>query len=157
MRYHLIDELRWPCAAFVGAQNAFGAFLRFQQGNIEELHKLIFGEEALDWLEAEQPELLRDMLEWMSLMLLPKRQPDTPVPKLKTLDELKTYMETGMQTWHDMAFTKGETKGRSEGEVTGQLKEARGAIALILKTRFGGVSPETVESLEAIDQLGRSA
>jgi hypothetical protein len=88
MRYHLIDEMRWPCAAFVGVKNALGLFLRLQQSDPDEVRQLILEEEALDWLEREQPELLRDLLEWMGLVLLP-RQTNTTAQKLKTLDEMK--------------------------------------------------------------------
>ncbi len=151
MRYHLISELRWPCSAFVGVQNALAAFLRLQQSGPEAIRDLVLEEEALDWLEQENPDLLRDLLDWMSLVLLPRRQPNTPIPKFKTLDELKTYMEKDMETWSDMLMAK----GRSEGESHGRVKEAREAIVLVLNERFGSTPKEVLEKLETIDKLTR--
>ncbi len=151
MRYHLVDELRWPCSAFVGVKNALAAFLRLEQSDPEAIRELVLEEGALDWLEKENPDLLRDLLDWVSLVLLPRRQPDTPIPKLKTLDELKTYMEKDMETWSEMLVAK----GRGEGETEGRVKEARQAIVLVLNARFGSTPPEILSKLESIDELTR--
>ncbi len=155
MRYHLIDELRWPCSAFVGVKNALAAFLQLQQSGPEAIRDLVLEEEVLDWLEQESPDLLRDLLDWMSLVLLPRRQPDTPIPKFKMLDELKTYMEKDMETWSDMLMAKGEAVGLARGESQGRVKEAREAIVLVLNARFGSTPAEILEQLAAIDALTR--
>ena len=147
MRYHLIDELRCPCSAFVGAQNAVAAFLRLEQSDPRTIRELVLEERALDWLEQESPDLLCDLLDWLSLVLLPRRQPQTPIPKFETLDELETYMEKDMETWSEMLTAKGETEGR--------LKEARQAIVLVLNTRFGSTPPEIPTKLALINDLPR--
>ena len=121
MRDILIDELRWPCSDFVGVRNAVATFLRLQQSDPRQIRELILDELALDWIEEENEPLLRDLLEWISLVLLPKRQPGTPIPEFKTLNELKSYMEKDMETWSDMLRAEGRTEGLAMGETKGQV------------------------------------
>ena len=86
----------------MGLRNAVAAFLRLQQSSPQEMRELVLEERVLDWIEEQDEPLLRDLLEWMSLVLLPQRQRDVAVPKFKALDELKGYMEKDMESWNDM-------------------------------------------------------
>jgi hypothetical protein len=100
--------------------------------------------EELDWIDEESPELMTDLLEWMELALLPLRQPKTPVPELKTLDELKNYMETDMESWSEMLQARGKAEGIILGEVLGEVKgEVKGkadVILLLIEQKFGALS-----------------
>ena len=65
----------------------------------------------------------------------------------KTLDELKTYMETDMETWSEVLIARGRSEGKTEG--------VREAIVLVLNARFGSTPPAILEKLESIDDLDR--
>jgi len=141
MRYFLIDELRWPCSVFAGVRNAVATFLRLQQSDPRQIRELVLDELALDWIEEENEPLLHDLLEWLSLVLLPQRAPDAPVPKFKSLNELKGYMEKDMETWSDMLRAEGRTEGQLLGEARGRdfgRTEGQAAVILsLIEEKFG--------------------
>ncbi len=151
MRYLLIDESRWPREKLLAAgRNAAATFLRLHQSDPQEIQKLVLEESGLDWIDNEDEELMRDLLAWIGLVLLPSRAPETPVPELRTLDELKYYMEKDMETWSEMLLKKGRTEGQIEASQT--------AILLLARRRFETLPAgfeERIRAIRDLDQLYR--
>ncbi len=118
---------------FPEAPGTFGPKWLRQSGP-EEIRELILKEQALDWIEQEDEILMRDLLTWMSLVLLPERRPDTPVPGFDSLAELKTFMEKDMETWSDILLNKGRAEG--EAILLLRLMESKyGPVAEAVKTQ----------------------
>ena len=142
MRYMVIDEKRWPQDQMAPLNVVSGIIRTEQSSGVREL------DEALELFDAAAPEspenksLRRDLLAWLSKVVLPSRVEGLDVPKLKDLYEFKTYMETNMHSWSAQWKEEGLQQGLEQGLVQGLEK----SILALLETKFGAESAESALS-----------
>ena len=79
--------------------------------------------------------------------MLPQRQPQVPVPKFKSLNELKSYMEKDMETWSDLLRAEGEAEGLTKGEAEGRAM----VMLSLLEEKFGAVGESVKSQVRAAD------
>ncbi|MEM7583344.1 MAG: Rpn family recombination-promoting nuclease/putative transposase [Acidobacteriota bacterium] len=156
LRYCLIDEKRLPLEMLEALQgNIVAGIARVEQDHgAAQLAQMV--ENFARWLESpEQRELRRDVLAWLSKVVLPARIPGTEVPELRDLEEFKTYLEVKMQPWTEQwreeGIRLGTERGREEGFRLGRLEGERAFFRRLLKTKFGALDARAEQHIRVAD------
>ncbi|MEM7582203.1 MAG: Rpn family recombination-promoting nuclease/putative transposase [Acidobacteriota bacterium] len=168
LSYCLIDEKRLPLELLESLlDNIVAGIARVEQDHgAAHLSRMVAN--FARWLESpEHSELRRDVLAWLSKVVLPARIPGAEVPELKDLEEFRTYLEVKMQPWTDQwrdegirlgteqgreeGIRLGTERGRREGERTGKLKGERELLRRLLQTRFGRLDDAVDQRIQKAD------
>ncbi|MEM7585496.1 MAG: hypothetical protein AAF560_19050, partial [Acidobacteriota bacterium] len=147
LRYCLIDEKRLPLDMLESLRdNVVAGIARVEQDH-GAAHLMQMVERFARWLESpEQNALRRDVLAWLSKVVLPARVPGAEVPELRDLEEFKTYLEVKMQPWTEQWRDEGREEGRREGERLGNELFLR-----LMTGKFGSLDTATVRRIQAAD------
>ncbi|MEM7588125.1 MAG: Rpn family recombination-promoting nuclease/putative transposase [Acidobacteriota bacterium] len=138
MRYFLVDEKRLPLETLEDLlENTVAGIARIEQNHGPEYLRTMV-EHFAQWLDhPEHRDLRRDMLAWLSKVVLPARSPGAEVPELQNFAEFRTYLEDTMQTWNErwvaegreeglrMGLQQGRREGRQEGRREGRQEGRR--------------------------------
>ncbi len=155
LRYAVIDERRLSLES-LDEDNVVSGIVRAEQASrSEELDR------ALQLFEAVVPEspdnqsLRRDLLAWLSKVVLPSRIQGIELPRLADLYEFRTYMENHMHSWSDQwkeeglqegiqrGMQQGVQQGRKEGLQQGRSEGFEASLCELLAAKFG---PDSVEA-----------
>ncbi|MEM7582465.1 MAG: Rpn family recombination-promoting nuclease/putative transposase [Acidobacteriota bacterium] len=126
LRYGLIDEKRLPLEMLEQlVDNVVAGIARVEQDHgVAHLTQMV--ENFARWLESpDQRELRRDVLAWLSKVVLPARVPGTEVPELQDLEEFRTYLEVKMQPWTEQWAAQGREEGLRLGTEQGREEGLR--------------------------------
>ena len=145
MRYHLIDEKRWPSTdleSLIG--NVVAGMARAEQATKpQELAQVV--SDFAEWLEKPRnSQLRRDLLAWLTKVVLPARAPDRAIEAIHDLHDFQGFLEANsMQTWAEIlkeegreeGLEKGLEKGRQEGVKLGEMA----VLERLLRLKFGSI------------------
>lgn len=102
-------------------------------------------EALLKWLkQPEHRELQRSFASWLRNVLLPLRMPGVEIPEMVDLEEVKTMLADRVVEW----TREWKREGFEEG-----LLEARKVLVQHIEERFGPLSEELLDRLEAVDSV----
>ena len=141
MRYLVIDEKRWSTEE-LAPDNVVSGMIRAEQAQSpEDLESAIAALGAcIDDADDGGP-LRRDLVAWLSKVVLPNRVQDLEVPTLADLYEFRTYLETNMHSWSEQWEAAGRQKGRQEGHregrQEGRQEGRREALLSLIQLKFG--------------------
>ena len=137
LRYVVIDEKRWPQDQMAPGNVVSGIIRAEQATKPEELEQALrlFEEAAPDSMQNKS--LRRDLLAWLSKVVLPSRVQGAEVPGLEDLYEFKTYMETNMGSWSDQWKEEGLQEGLEQGIALGMEQGMEKSLLDLLITKFG--------------------
>ena len=173
MRYAVIDERRFPLES-LPADNFVSVLISAEQGtSIEDFEStLSLLASCLSEGSEDSRRLGRDIVAWLSRVVLPRRIPDTEIPELQRFDEFQTYVEANMQTWTEQwkaegvaeGMQKGIQQGRQEGIRQGMQKGMRDGktelLTSLIRSKFGvDAASDLGERFDAasLDELDRWA
>lgn len=149
LRYCLIDEKRLPLGELESLENVAAAICRVERDVGPEYLARIVGE-LIEWLQGpERQQLRRDLITWLTKVVMPEQLGGAPFPAVTGLDEFKTVLESNMQTWSERWFSQGRLTGREEGRVA----ERADSLLWFLKYKFGELDPATVTRVQAADAV----
>ncbi len=140
LKYLLLDEGAIDESGPLALQNLAAALFRLEksrtpQDMIEAIAALV------NWLQApKQASIRRSFAVWIRRVLLPSRLPDTQLPEVGDLLEIKTMLAETVMDWTQQWLEQGLVKGRQEGVQQGEFH----LLQRLLTRRFGAL-PENVQ------------
>ncbi|MEM7585288.1 MAG: Rpn family recombination-promoting nuclease/putative transposase [Acidobacteriota bacterium] len=156
MRYWLIDEKRLHLAELEElADNMVAGIARVEQNHgTAYLSEMVA--ELARWLDGpEQKDLRRDVVAWLSKVILPAQVPGAAVPELGRLAEFQTYLEANMQTWSEKwkaeGLEEGLRLGREEGAQKGRVEGEAAILERLLRRKFGAMDDSIRGRLRSAD------
>jgi len=118
----------------------------------------------VDWLQApQQASLRRAFTVWLKRVLLPGRMSGVDFSNLNELQEVKsmlaerviewteTWKEQGLQEGRRQGIQEGIQEGRQEGMQQGIVKGEAAILQRLLERRFGPLTEEQRQRLQAAD------
>ncbi|EIJ42011.1 hypothetical protein BegalDRAFT_1108 [Beggiatoa alba B18LD] len=165
LHYLLIDEGIYNPTELSNLHNLVAALFRLEKAQTEqEVSEVI--NLLVTWLqEPAQLEIRKAFATWLGRVYLPHHLPEAIVPELIDLQEINVMLAERVANWYESGIQKGlqqgklegliegEAKGEAKGEIKGEIKGIKTALLAILTMRFGEVSPETKQAIEAIQKL----
>jgi predicted transposase YdaD len=169
MRYIVIDERRWPLDQ-LPSSNFVSVLINAEQGTtVEDFEKTLnMLASCLSEGSDEAHNLGRDIVAWLSRVILPQRVPEAKIPEIHQFDEFETYVEANMQTWTEQwkaeGLAEGMQKGMQQGMQQGMQKGMHDGkaelLASLIRRKFGEAAVAGLrEQLKAasLEQLDRWA
>jgi hypothetical protein len=155
--YGLLKEARYSDSQLAPMPNLAAALFQLENSRTPQQ----FGQVVtalIEWLKSpEQASLARAFLVWMKRVFLPSRLPDTPIPELHTLAEVKAmlvedeYSVDWTREWKKQGWEEGHKEGRQE-----MLAAEKALLARRVERRFGADCAATVAAhLEPITDQDR--
>ncbi len=146
MRYVLIDEKRWPLADLEALlDNVAAGIVRVEQDHGPE-YLVGIVREFRQWLDQPgQSHLRRDILAWLTKVVLRERMPGLDMSEIGSLYDFQTFLEENMQTWPE----KWEIKGREEGLRLGMQKGER--LGMQKGVKLGRIEGEAAVLLSQVE------
>ncbi|MEM7585612.1 MAG: Rpn family recombination-promoting nuclease/putative transposase [Acidobacteriota bacterium] len=166
MRYCLVDEKRLPLETLESLiENVVAGIARVEQDHGPEYLRTMV-EQFAQWLDRpEHRNLRRDVLAWLSKVVLPVRSRGIEIPELQNFAEFKTYLEVNMGTWdeqwaakgreeglrlgHQQGLEQGLRKGRKEGALLGELNGERNLFRRLLSRKFHSLDATIEERIRS--------
>lgn len=151
LRYAVIDERRLSLES-LDEDNVVSGIVRAEQASrSEELDRALQLFEAVVPESSDNQSLRRDLLAWLSKVVLPSRIQGIELPRLADLYEFRTYMENHMHSWSDEwkeegiqeGIQRGMQQGRQEGLQQGRSEGFEASLCELLAAKFG---PDSVEA-----------
>jgi len=101
-------------------------------------------EKLAEWLtEPGQASLRRTLVSWLRQSLMPVRLGGAPMPEVSELSEVRDMLQERVIQWTEEWKQDGLRQGRVEG--------LRAAMVKLVERRFGSLTPEQRERVEAAD------
>ncbi|ALG67928.1 Rpn family recombination-promoting nuclease/putative transposase [Beggiatoa leptomitoformis] len=161
LHYLLIDELAYQDAELSPLKNLVAALFRMENSRNHEQADTIIVEviKALaDWLDSpEQAGLKRAFVAWLKQIYLPRHLPNTPMPVINELEEVRIMLEERVQQWYAEGMQIGVQQGLQQGEYfglqRGRQEEKQRDILMILEIRFGELPLSLVEQVKSMTEM----
>jgi predicted transposase/invertase (TIGR01784 family) len=142
LAYCLLDETRIPDSELESLQNVAAALFRLEKSQgPEDIERVLAT--LIEWME-DQAELRRAFATWIIKVLLPARLPGVAIPGVADLQEVKSMLAERVKEWTE------DWKQQGLEEATHQ---ARSILLLDLEKRFGPLSDETRQRVEALSSV----
>ena len=155
LEYLVLDEGAFSDSELAPLRNLVAALFRLEQSRtITDIQQILI--HLIEWLQSqEQAGLRRDFTVWLRRVILPRRSPAVMLPEIYELQEMHTMLAETVQQWYAEAEKQGRQQGlqqgRQEGRQEGQLEGERLLLKFQLQAKFGSLSPQIEEQLNALD------
>ena len=171
LEYFLVDEGAFSDHELAPLRNLVAALFRLEQSRtITDIQQILI--HLIEWLQTpEQAGLRRDFTVWLRRVILPRRWPSVILPEIQELQEMHTMLAETVQQWYAQAEEQGRQQGwqqgrqeglqqgrqeglqqgQQEGLQQGQVAGERLLLKFQIQAKFGSLSPQIEEQLNALD------
>jgi hypothetical protein len=135
IRYLLLEERRYTDTALVAMQNLVAALFRLENSRApEDIAQVVAA--LTEWLkEPHQADLRRAFVGWLRQVLLPRRLPETEIPEIEHLQEVRTMLAERVREWTRQWREEGRQECGAEF-LTRQLERKFGPLDAAVRSRI---------------------
>jgi predicted transposase YdaD len=158
--YTVLDERRLAPGELGDSSNLAVALIRLEVSTSREEILEVAAEVATQLPRGREPELRQAFTGWL-LRALRRTHPGAEIPEASDLEEIP-MLEENLSRWvredrrkarkegREQGLKQGRKEGLEEGEKKGRVEGARKLLLRLLERRFGPLTPEVRQRIEAI-------